>query len=75
MTTVRRAVLDELLEVDEYDDPDSEPLESDDPKKRQRFFFLVFSLLTFVHLPESVELDRLLRLSLIDGLRDGIGDD
>jgi len=54
-TTVRRAVLDELLELDEYDEPDSEPLESDDP--------------------ESVELDRLLRLSLVAGLRGGIGDD
>lgn len=32
LTTVRRAVLDELLELDEYDDPDSEPLESDEPR-------------------------------------------
>jgi len=50
LTTVRRAVLDELLELDEYDDPDSEPLESEEP--------------------ESVELDLLLRLSLVAGLRD-----
>lgn len=31
LTTVLRAVLDELLELDEYDEPDSEPLESDEP--------------------------------------------
>lgn len=30
LTTVRRVV--ELLELDEYDDPDSEPLESDEPR-------------------------------------------
>ncbi len=39
LTTVRRAVLDELLELDEYDDPDSEPLESDEPMDFSNFEF------------------------------------
>lgn len=33
LTTVRRAVRDELLELEEYDEPDSDPLESDEPVK------------------------------------------
>lgn len=45
LTTVRRAVRDELLELDEYDDPDSEPLESDEPIDFVKIIFFDFFLI------------------------------
>lgn len=52
------AVRDELLELDEYDEPVSEPLESDEPVDNVDLDFLLKAKGFFKCLPEPEELER-----------------